>query len=72
MFKSDLWMIEKIDDRNISMTYWVAHFKYTKDKYNIVLNIDNRIINKCYTIIYSCLCGSHLESVQEGNGENDI
>ena len=27
---------------------------------------------QCYTIIYSCLCGSHLESVQEGNGENDI
>ena len=26
----------------------------------------------CNTIIYSCLCGSLLESVQEGNGENDI
>ena len=27
---------------------------------------------ECNTIIYSCLCGSLLESVQEGNGENDI
>jgi hypothetical protein len=27
---------------------------------------------KCNTIIYSCLCGSLLESVQEGNGGNDI
>ena len=26
----------------------------------------------CNAIIYSCLCGSLLESVQEGNGENDI
>ena len=26
----------------------------------------------CNTIIYSCLCGSLLESVQEGNGGNDI
>ena len=24
---------------------------------------------KCNTIIYSCLCGSHLESVQEGKSE---
>ena len=26
----------------------------------------------CNTIIYSCLCGSLQESVQEGNGGNDI
>jgi hypothetical protein len=24
---------------------------------------------KCYTLIYLCLCGSHLESQQEGKGE---
>ena len=24
---------------------------------------------KCNTIIYSCLCGSHIESVQEGKAE---
>ena len=29
-------------------------------------------LTKCNTIIYSCLCGSLLESVQEGNGEIDI
>jgi hypothetical protein len=32
-------------------------------------DVVNKNIGKCNTIIYSCLCGSHLESVQEGKGE---
>ena len=33
------------------------------------INPSITVPGKCNTIIYSCLCGSHLESVQEGKGE---
>ena len=57
-------------------------YEAKKDKTQITKPVDGKISlhlkmiiiyqEICNTIIYSCLCGSLQESVQEGNGENDI
>ena len=72
----NLWKAETVDSINDQYYLYWMRWVYEGEGLRtflggkpIIIFVQSYRIQKCNACIYSCLCGSHLESVQEGKGE---